>query len=232
MTLTYIDEKTPTLLRNVPGTALYFSTLQMIKTELMISMNKTNSDKLVQINMIAGSVSRVIAGSILMPFTVMKSQYESSLYNYANISDAIRSIYQRHGVKGFFHGIGSTALRDAPYAGIYYGAYEQCKAIGNQSTFGDQWGKTVVNLGASSTAGFAACLVTHPFDVVRTRIQLEPGVYHNMVKATVLIGNREGVRGFLAGIVPRLARKTLSAAITWTVYEELVAILSRPSPLE
>ena len=70
-----------------------------------------------------------------------------------------------------------------------------------------------------------ATTITHPFDVLRTRIQLKPQEFQNTLHAAQLTFHQDGLRGFFLGLVPRLVRKTLSAAITWTLYEELVKIL-------
>lgn len=117
-----------------------------------------------------------------------------------------------------FYGFGSTAIRDAPYSGIYLLFYEKIRQ--RQGT------DTVGNAVSAATAGFLATAITQPFDVIRTKIQLQPQVYKNTLKATRLIYSTHGVNGFISGLSPRLARKTLSAAITWTVYEELVRLLS------
>jgi solute carrier family 25 protein 38 len=75
------------------------------------------------------------------------------------------------------------------------------------------------------SAGLAATTITHPFDVLRARIQLQPTVYTNAFRAATKIYREERFRGFFIGIVPRTLKKTLSAALTWTVYEEIVRLL-------
>jgi solute carrier family 25 protein 38 len=57
---------------------------------------------------------------------------------------------------------------------------------------------------------------------VKTRIQLKPQEYKNMVFAFNKIFKAEGSRGFFAGMAPRVIRKSLSSAISWTVYEEII----------
>jgi solute carrier family 25 protein 38 len=50
------------------------------------------------------------------------------MYNYKSMLDAFTSIFKTAGVRGLFYGFGSTALRDAPFAGLYLLFYEQSKA--------------------------------------------------------------------------------------------------------
>jgi solute carrier family 25 protein 38 len=57
----------------------------------------------------------------------MKVRFESDIYAYRSLAGAAGDIYRRAGVRGFFAGVGATAARDAPYAGLYVLFYEQCK---------------------------------------------------------------------------------------------------------
>ncbi len=56
----------PTIVRNVPGTGLYFSLLSLLKRK---------DDSPVD-NALVGAASRVSAGLSMMPFTVLKVQME------------------------------------------------------------------------------------------------------------------------------------------------------------
>ena len=60
----------PTIFRNVPGTGIYFLTLDFL--------NGLKTADSALINLAYGSLSRIIAGQILMPFTVVKINQEVS----------------------------------------------------------------------------------------------------------------------------------------------------------
>jgi solute carrier family 25, member 38 len=62
--------------------------------------------------------------------------------------------------------------------------------------------------------------------VIKTRIQLKPTEYQNLLHGTVKIWRDEGANGFFRGMVPRLLRKSMSSAISWTIYEEIVRFYS------
>ncbi|OLL25558.1 Solute carrier family 25 member 38 [Neolecta irregularis DAH-3] len=107
----------PSMIRTSVGSALYFQTLAM--------MRKDNNTAMV--NLITGASARAAVGFVMMPITIVKVRFESSLYTYNTILHATRDIFRGGGVNGFFAGFGVTALRDAPYAGIYVFSYEACK---------------------------------------------------------------------------------------------------------
>lgn len=121
---------------------------------------------------------------------------------------------------GFFRGFGATALRDAPHAGLYVAFYEAAKRP--LAALLSKDGPSVwVNLSAGVLAGLSATLITQPVDLVKTRIQLSPAKYRNFVRAVAVVWREEGARGFMSGVAMRVVRKSLSSAITWSVYEEI-----------
>jgi solute carrier family 25, member 38 len=260
----------PSALRTGFGSAIYFTSLSTIRQYatklpgLRVASAATpgsaaapplpqqqQSSSLVKLsntgNLLAGATARAFAGFVLMPLTVLKVRYESSLYTYSSLAEAARDIWVRDGgVRGFFAGFGATAMRDAPYAGLYVLFYEQGKkrlgALYGHDRGSDQQsheaGKKVVGtqkagrMGVSRAAGinfasglFAATLcsiISNPFDAVKTRIQLQPNRYRNTVHAARRMVVEEGFRALWDGLALRMSRKALSSALAWTVYEELI----------
>ncbi|KAJ9638669.1 hypothetical protein H2204_004145 [Knufia peltigerae] len=202
-------------------------------------------------NLITGASARVFAGFVLMPVTVIKVRYESDLYAYKSIASASRSIYASEGLKGFFSGFGATAVRDAPYAGLYVVFYEACKTRLNRllsppAVAQDQWGQregvdtndgrgrhasfassATINASSGVAAAGLATSFTNPFDAVKTRLQLMPGKYRNMAHAVRVMLKEDGVKSFFDGLGLRMGRKALSSALAWTVYEELIGRAER-----
>ena len=68
-------------------------------------------------NLMIGAGSRTIAGSILLPFTVIKARYESGFFGYTGVANAFNAIYKVEGVRGLWSGMCATVLRDAPFSG-------------------------------------------------------------------------------------------------------------------
>ncbi len=165
--------------------------------------------------------------------TVIKVRYESSLYHYRSIADAARGILAHEGPKGFFAGFGATSIRDAPYAGLYVLFYEQAKkrlsaVYGGSDSTSSATGPMGVSRAASINfvsgvlGSTVATALTNPFDAVKTRIQLQPEQYRNMVHAAKRMVGEEGARALWDGLALRMSRKALSSALAWTVYEELI----------
>jgi len=177
-------------------------------------------------NLTTGAFARVAAGLIVNPVTVLKVRYESSHYAYTSLAGAAKDILAKEGPKGFFAGFGVTAIRDAPYAGLYVVLYEQSKVqLANWSSTGQAAtasGSVTINFVSGVIAAVTATTLTNPFDAIKTRIQIAPRRYRNMVLAAKLMLHEEGIRSMFSGLSLRLGRKAVSSALTWTVYEEFV----------
>ncbi|KAK4417406.1 Folate transporter 1, chloroplastic [Sesamum alatum] len=76
------------------------------------------------------------------------------------------------------------------------------------------------NAAAGSAAGLATVAFTHPFDVIRTRFQVNDGrlsylpTYRNTPHALFTIARTEGLRGLYAGFYPAV----LGSTISWGLY--------------
>jgi solute carrier family 25 protein 38 len=154
----------------------------------------------------------------MMPFTVLKTRFESTSFKYTSITKALIEIYRQEGLRGYFKGFGVTVMRDAPFAGIYVFFYERIRTLSYQSGISPGLG---VNLSSGLISGFMATLCTHPFDIVKTRIQVDT-VKVSAIDAARNIIATKGLRGMFVGMVPRMLRKSCSSAISWAVYEEFV----------
>lgn len=149
---------------------------------------------------------------------------------------ASRDIWRKDGLRGLFSGFGATAIRDAPYAGMYVLFYEQLKSrlSSLSSPHGSDlrqahmgvWVASSVNFSSAILAGAACSAISNPFDAVKTRIQLQPLQYRNIWQAGYRMLVEDGISSLWDGLALRMCRKALSSALAWTVYEELIR---RPS---
>ncbi|KAK2742691.1 hypothetical protein FQN57_005146 [Myotisia sp. PD_48] len=251
----------PSALRTGFGSALYFSSLNALRQsvarqgpnalrkphEIPPSTNQPGATKqsshtsaLPQLshsaNLATGAIARVSAGFLMMPVTVLKVRYESDYYAYRSLWSAAKDIVRSEGFRGLFSGFGATAVRDAPYAGLYVVFYEQSKRslatlLNSDPSQATNTAVAVphsapstayINFVSGALAAGLATTLTNPFDVVKTRVQLMPSKYRNMWRATRLLLQEDGVRSLFGGLGLRMGRKALSSALAWTVYEELI----------
>ncbi|KKA30534.1 hypothetical protein TD95_003364 [Thielaviopsis punctulata] len=231
----------PSALRTGFGSAIYFTILHTLRQQAALfsshSHGSTHSSALPALsnsaNMAAGATARTLAGLILMPLTVIKVRYESTMYySYSSIWSACKDIHKTAGIRGFFSGFGATAVRDGPNAGMYVLFYEQLKRRLNNLNIGPDSNPiiapAVINFGAGITAGSACSAISNPFDAIKTRIQLQPETYRNTIQAARRMFAENGIGSFFHGLGLRLTRKALSSALAWTAYEEFLRRMEPP----
>ncbi|TDL29024.1 mitochondrial carrier [Rickenella mellea] len=233
---------TPTLFRNVPGVALYMTGLTQVRTLLarsplfaslripVQSERTTHASVLPKLspqgNLLAGAATRVGVGLLLNPFSLLKARFESNIYQYQSFPRAFASIL-RSGPSELLKGAIPSAMRDAPYAGIFVACYEVIKReTGSLSAQTSVVSATAVHTCSAASAGAIATLVTQPFDVIKTKVQVRrEDRYHGLRRTVATIWQQRGVRGFFDGSVLRISRKVFSSAIGWAVYEGLLIFL-------
>ena len=78
--------------------------------------------------MISSVIARIIQATLCNPLIVIKTRLEVlGFQEYNNTLDAMRKIYVREGLSGFFTGLKISLVRDVPFSGIYYPIYEISK---------------------------------------------------------------------------------------------------------
>lgn len=229
----------PSCLRTSIGSAIYLTLLS--KSRVYLSSFKANNQELIQTssilprlshmeNLSIGFIVRAIAGYVTMPITIIKTRYESNLYNYNSMYESVEGIYFDNKVKGsvtnFFKGSFVTLSRDCPYAGLYVLFYESFKYDLfklSQNIQGDvEYKAGAINSTAAVLAASVATTITAPFDAIKTRLQLSIQSQSILQVTKHLINEPGGARNLFRGLSLRLGRKGLSAGISWCIYEDLL----------
>ncbi|XP_062853398.1 mitochondrial glycine transporter B isoform X1 [Trichomycterus rosablanca] len=207
----------PSFMRCIPGVGIYFSTFYSLKQHFF-ELKAPGAFE----SVLLGAAARCVAGVTMLPFTVIKTRFESGHYKYLSVWGALRSVCETEGPRALYSGLTATLLRDAPFSGIYVMIYSQSKrALPHELSSSGL--APLLNFSCGVFAGILASLVTQPADVVKTHMQVNPTCYSRTRDAVRFIYTEHGVGGFFRGAVPRSLRRTLMAAMAWTVYEQLMA---------
>ena len=211
---------TPSLWRTVPGIGLYFSCYHSLSSFVTSNHQPLTSTQ----SLIVGTFSRVVAGSLMIPVTVIKTRWEAGgdtfRYRGHGMIFALRSIVRAEGLQGLVAGLLPTIVRDAPYSGIYLLFYNGLKQSVSVSDIPDLNTRSLVLFLCGLVSGAAATVVVQPADVLKTELQLRQRRVSQLEVARVIFRER-GARGFLVGLVPRVIRKSLMSALSWAVYERV-----------
>jgi len=206
---------TPSLTRCVPGVGLYFCSLDWLKNHYFPG---TTPSPLQSVAL--GVFARCMSGVALIPMTVVKTRFESGVYGYNSIGSALREIYRTEGFRGMTCGLVPTLFRDAPFSGLYFMFYTQTKQMVPQDLLKTNY-SAPIHFTCGITAGILASVVTQPADVLKTKMQLYPSKFNGLWSVVIYVHSKYGFKGYFKGMVPRMLRRTMMAAMAWTVYEQI-----------
>lgn len=256
---------TPTLVMAVPSVVTYFTLYDWLRDRLgrwrylsdisaplvagssrIRAVHRSSTSHLTHRVVLsdAGSFARTIAATLIAPLELVRTQHQAANRGKSgSMMDSIqKNSHPSHGgLRSLWRGLGPTLWRDVPFSGLYWLGYEQIRAQltnpGVQDTHAMGAFKSFVS-GAGS--GIMAAMLTHPFDVAKTRVQVLILASHSSKIAAANAGTTavaqspaapstaallreivrtEGVAGLYAGVFPRLTKVAPSCAIMISAYE-------------
>ena len=203
----------PTLFMALPSTGIYLTAYEYGRDYLSPSPYAA---------LVAGAVSRTMSACLVAPLEVVRTNLQAGSGASGELGEMVGIVRRLtsggRGVLGMWTGIGPTLVRDVPFSAIYWGLYESGKqfAVESQPALASSKIGLPFLLGAAS--GSVAAVVTHPMDVVKTRVQVGSDgmavVLRNISQAP------EGpLRVLFKGLTPRVARVTPACAIVISAFE-------------
>ncbi|KCV68557.1 hypothetical protein H696_04849 [Fonticula alba] len=200
---------------------------------------------------LAGSFARIIAATSIAPLDLVKTRLQHTPH--ATLRGTLQSTAASWRAAGggltgarrtFWAGLGPTLARDVPFSGIYWVGYETLRPVlvdhllsirrpGTDPLVGPLSDNSVILLsafGAGFASGATAALLTTPFDVLKTRMQVaggspaagsgaagasRPGA---LALARSIVAT-EGPAALAAGSLPRVLRTAPACAIMIAAYE-------------
>ncbi|XP_052375100.1 probable mitochondrial glutathione transporter SLC25A39 isoform X2 [Oncorhynchus keta] len=214
----------PTLVMAVPATVIYFTCYDQLRDLLRYGMGFQGN----YIPLVAGGLARLGAVSVISPLELVRTKMQSRKLTYSELRVCIRSSVAQDGWLSLWRGWGPTVLRDVPFSALYWFNYELVKV-----QLCDQYNVSQATFSISFTAGAisgaVAAIVTLPFDVVKTRRQIQLGEMETLgvpVKNLTStwhimrgIWAESGYRGLFAGFLPRVIKVAPACAVMISTYE-------------
>lgn len=210
---------TPSVLRSSASAAIYFYILRKLD-----EIDKKSHKKETMFDFLNSAIARSVTAVVTNPLTIIRTRSEllgSSEYN--NFLKSCRLIYQKEGMRSFYKGGLLLLLEEFPFGGIFNATYE----FMNRKMNNHDRKSTIGFIFSGTVAGVIATTLTHPAELCRTKLQSQKVDYNRRVKNSVILSilydtyERYGYKGFLKGLLPRLLKKTMVNASTFSMYEVL-----------
>lgn len=204
-----------TLWMSMPATVLYFASYEQLRDMLNREWHSRQENNA----LVAGMTARTIAATCVAPFELVRTRIQSRAHP-PSILEIAREIRAEAGIRSFWKGLSPTLLRDVPFSGIYWYIVEGTRTSDKMNTYPDPMRSFV----SGAFGGTIAAVLTHPFDVIKTRRQVFEyseckGKEERLWGITRRISAEEGAAGFLRGMVPRVLKIAPSTAIMLGTYE-------------
>ncbi|XP_037544621.1 solute carrier family 25 member 39 [Nematolebias whitei] len=214
----------PTLVMAVPATIIYFTCYDQLRDFLWFGLGLQGN----HIPLLAGGLARLGAVTVISPLELVRTKMQSKKLTYSELQVCIRSAVAQGGLLSLWRGWGPTVFRDVPFSALYWFNYELVK-----SRLCERYQMPQANFSVSFTAGAVsgaiAAVLTLPFDVVKTRRQIQLGemdtlggyLKKNMSTWCIMkdIWAELGYRGLFAGFMPRVIKVAPACAVMISSYE-------------
>jgi len=208
----------PTLALALPTTVLYLTSYEQLKDVFFRLLGPDHSAT--SVSLASGGISRIITCATVAPVELVRTKMQSQKMAFFDVRKAVTKTVAAEGMLSLWKGFTATVLRDVPFSALYWPLYEYLRP----SEFELQ--RTFL---AGAVSGTIASAVTLPFDVIKTRRQLELGesivrngefvkTPSNMFVAREIFESN-GVRGFWTGLTPRIIKVAPACAIMISSYE-------------
>eukprot|EP01018_Ginkgo_biloba_P007747 Gb_40754 [translate_table: standard] len=121
------------------------------------------------------------------------------------------AVVKELGLQGLYNGSGITLARDVPSSAVFFACYTLLQQLYPDQSFLD-----------GCIAAIPATILVTPFDVIKTRLQMEPAPgeepYTNAWHCLKCLWQREGARALYKGNLARVLRTSPQFGITLLVY--------------
>nr|XP_018917935.1 PREDICTED: mitochondrial ornithine transporter 1 [Bemisia tabaci] len=130
-----------------------------------------------------------------------------------------RQIYREEGFKGFFRGIGSTIAREMPGYFFFFAGYEGTRLLLAPPGRPKEECGPLGTIVAGAVGGLSLWTVIYPFDLVKSRTQVQTTATKNFVLVMIDIIKAEGVQALYSGLRPCLVRTIPASAALFLAVE-------------
>ncbi|PIA18592.1 mitochondrial carrier [Coemansia reversa NRRL 1564] len=228
---------TPTLAASGPSTVIYFVGYDYLRQWMGRKMRQRESmvpyEKYA--SLLAGCTARTSAVTAIAPLELVRTRMQSSAtHDFRTVMQDVSTEVGRGGLRILWRGLVPTLWRDVPFSALYWFGYERWREVVYEPLFTPSGidsitttSKLAIAFCSGASSGAVAAMLTTPFDVAKTRRQIEryaspksDVVQHtSLMRMIRYIAATEGTRGLFAGLAPRLMKVVPSCAIMISSYE-------------
>eukprot|EP00054_Salpingoeca_dolichothecata_P018085 m.110543 g.110543 ORF g.110543 m.110543 type:complete len:267 (-) comp22727_c0_seq1:75-875(-) len=201
-----------------PSAAAFFGTYETTRKYL----NKAFPQHTHFNPMACASAGEAVSAIVRVPFELVKQKMQAGVYQATSV--AVKDIFQRHGLRGFFQGYSATVAREIPFSFLQFPMYEYFKHLVRERSGLDKeipaWQAACCGSVSGTISAFATC----PVDVVKTRSMLAQNS-QTMTSIATKVLQTEGFLALFSGVGPRCLWIGLGGFVFFGAYEQSKLVL-------
>ncbi|KAG2237735.1 hypothetical protein INT48_009673 [Thamnidium elegans] len=217
----------PALLMSVPANIIYFVGYDYLRDIIQPFSKFDYAD---YSPLLAGAIARTVAVTLISPIELFRTRLQATattdVNDFKHVLNGVKNMVSKDGSRALWRGLPPTLWRDVPFSAVYWMGYEQCKnAIELHNQHYVALTDLQITFAAGALSGMFAAAITTPFDVAKTRRQVDVGRDIPSLRASSVPGilkqiyQQDGFRGLFRGLTPRVAKIGPSCAIMISSYE-------------
>jgi len=172
----------------------------------------------------AGIFSGLVQTSITYPLDLLRTvaTQDQKMEKNSTMGNAIRDIFKKKGIKGFYSGYNASILTSPIYVGLQLSLYQQMK---NQNQ--DKLNPVINSFISGSFAGVSSQFIMYPSDTIKKHLQINnsKNKYKGLVDCISQLYKKGGVSIFYKGLRLNMIKAMPEIAIKFTAYDQINQIL-------
>lgn len=212
------------LVGQIPYGVLTFGSYEIYKGALLSKFPEVKPYFLYAVAAVLGDMT---GSGWLCPSEVVKQQLQAGMYG--STGEAVRAIWAKKGLKGFYQGYTGGLARDVPFRVAQLTSYEITKSFylrmkkKREASSDAKLELSPIEAAiCGAVAGTFSSAITCPMDRIKTLLMTDSAAYGGSVASCVSkIWMDEGLAGFCQGMIPRVAYIAPSAVIFFIAYEQV-----------
>lgn len=199
---------------------------EFVDERLVEPLLRTHAARVLLAGGVAGLVSRTVVAplertKILFQVQGLSVSPPGQPLRYRSVSQSLRAILEKEGLRGWFKGNGANVVRIIPMSALQFYAFDVLKRQ-IQTTQGAEALTPLQRLWAGALAGAFAQTLTYPLDFMRARLTVDmSGRYRGIFSGMAVVARQEGVLSLYRGLVPSLVGIMPYVGVDFMVYGTL-----------
>ncbi|EAA08862.4 AGAP003586-PA [Anopheles gambiae str. PEST] len=178
----------------------------------------------------ASASAEFFADMALSPFEAAKVKIQTMPGFASNMREAMPKMMGEEGIMAFYKGLVPLWCRQIPYTMMKFACFEKTVELlyayvvpkpRDQCSKGEQ---LIVTFAAGYIAGVFCAIVSHPADVVVSKLNQAKG------SSAIDVAKQLGFMGMWNGLMPRIIMIGTLTALQWFIYDGVKVALSIPRP--